>query len=44
MIFLNNNSRVHTWISKPFPIRFTLIQMTFLSMDSYFKPESRLPL
>ena len=39
-----NISRVHTWISKPFPIRITLIRITFNGMASYFKHESRLPI
>ena len=38
------NSRVHNRISKPVPIQITLIRMAFHGMDSYFKPESRLPI
>ena len=38
------SSRVHTWISKPIPIRITLIRITFHDMESYFKHESRLPI
>ena len=29
-------SRVHTWISKPFPIQIILIRMTFHVMYGYF--------
>ena len=39
-----NSSRVHNRISKPVPIQITLIRMAFHGMDSYFKPESRLPI
>ena len=34
----------YTWISKPFPIRITLIRITFNGMTSYFNHESRLPI
>ena len=43
LVWQQNYSRVLTWISKPFPIQFTLIRMTFHGMDRYFKPELRLP-
>ena len=40
--FEEHSRCVHTWISKPIPIRIALTRMTFHSMDSYFKHESRL--
>ena len=42
LVSLVHSSCVHIWTSKPFPIRITVIRMTFQGMDSYFKSESRL--
>ena len=41
---IDGYSRVLTRISKPFPIRITIIRMTFHYINSYFKPKSGLTL
>ena len=33
------NSRVHSWISQPFPIQISLMRMTFHGTDSYLRPK-----